>query len=189
MVISQPAIYCLEASKSRLADGFVVRWWRRLGRGRASAAVSRPEFPTFSPADATRTDAVAPVPPVPTVAEPGRGGWRGVPRTPGRELDGDRAARPRRRLARLVPSPSTPFPGGGARLRGGGPPRPALDLATIPTFWDLERAAHEGIVRVYETEGHGRRAAVLAARLRERFRPRLVPRRANQAEQAGASIG
>jgi hypothetical protein len=189
MVISQPAIYCLEASKSRLADGFVVRWWRRLGRGRASAAVSRPEFPTFSPADATRTDAVAPVPPVPTVAEPVAAVGAVSPEAQAENLTATERRARAAALRGLFLARQRRFPAAERAFAEAVRLDPALDLATIPTFWDLERAAHEGIVRVYETEGHGRRAAVLTARLRERFRPRLVPRRANQAEQAGASIG
>ena len=51
----------------------------------------------------------------------------------------------------------------------------ALDLATVPSFWKLERAGHEAAVRAYETVGRGRDAAILASQVRTTFRPRLVP--------------
>ena len=54
---------------------------------------------------------------------------------------------------------------------------PLLDLASVPTFWELHRAGQETVVRAYEEAGRIRDAAVLAATLRHTFRPRAVPAR------------
>ena len=52
---------------------------------------------------------------------------------------------------------------------------PLLALESIPTFWDMERGAHEAAVRAYIAAGREREATYLASRLRTTFRPRLVP--------------
>lgn len=51
---------------------------------------------------------------------------------------------------------------------------PSLDLTAIPTFWQLERGAHEATIRAYVASGRQRDANELTARMRTVFRPRLV---------------
>jgi hypothetical protein len=51
---------------------------------------------------------------------------------------------------------------------------PTLDLTRIPGFWRLERAAHEAAIDAYDEAGRARDAAVLRARVRSTFRPKPV---------------
>jgi hypothetical protein len=54
---------------------------------------------------------------------------------------------------------------------------PQLDLTRTPTFWKLERAAHEAAIAAYLQAGRERDAAVLRARVQSTFRPKpLRPR-------------
>jgi hypothetical protein len=171
MMISQPALLCLEAT------------WRRL-TGRADAldpsleapalpalafesadlpvaveptalvrdAHSAPLVPTFSPAPAPAIDPSAPL----TAAE-------------------SRArAAALRALAfsrqRQFGSAQTAF-AEAARLD------PLLDLTRTPDFWKLERAAHEAAIAAYLDAGRERDAAVLRARVQSTYRPKpLRPR-------------
>jgi len=51
---------------------------------------------------------------------------------------------------------------------------PLLDLTRTPTFWRLERAAHEAAIDAYLLAGRERDAAVLRARVQSTFRPKPV---------------
>jgi hypothetical protein len=51
---------------------------------------------------------------------------------------------------------------------------PSLDLTRIPGFWRLERAAHEAAIDAYDDAGRARDAAVLRAQVRSTFRPKPV---------------
>lgn len=54
---------------------------------------------------------------------------------------------------------------------------PLLDLTRTPAFWKLERAAHEAAIDAYLQAGRERDAAVLRARVQSTFRPKpLRPR-------------
>lgn len=54
---------------------------------------------------------------------------------------------------------------------------PLLDLTRTPAFWKLERAAHEAAIDAYLQVGRERDAAVLRARVHSTFRPKpLRPR-------------
>ena len=54
---------------------------------------------------------------------------------------------------------------------------PVLDLTRTPSFWTLERAAHEAAIAAYAQAGRERDAAVLRARVHSTFRPKpLRPR-------------
>jgi hypothetical protein len=54
---------------------------------------------------------------------------------------------------------------------------PLLDLTRTPAFWKLERAAHEAAIDAYHLAGRERDAAVLRARVQSTFRPKpLRPR-------------
>jgi hypothetical protein len=51
---------------------------------------------------------------------------------------------------------------------------PRLDLATIPHFWNLPRGGQQAAIDAYELAGRERDAAMLIARVRKAFRPKLV---------------
>jgi hypothetical protein len=51
---------------------------------------------------------------------------------------------------------------------------PLLDLTRTPAFWKLERAAHEAAIDAYLQAGRDRDAAVLRARVQSTFRPKPV---------------
>jgi hypothetical protein len=51
---------------------------------------------------------------------------------------------------------------------------PTLDLTRTPTFWKLERAAHEAAIDAYLDADRDDDAAVLRARVRSTFRPKPV---------------
>jgi hypothetical protein len=54
---------------------------------------------------------------------------------------------------------------------------PALDLTRTPSFWRLERAAHEAAIAAYVETGRERDAAVLRAQIHSTYRPKpLRPR-------------
>lgn len=52
---------------------------------------------------------------------------------------------------------------------------PHIDLAALPTFWDLPRAGCEAAVFAYRDAGLAAEATTLNARLRQSLRPRLLP--------------
>ncbi len=54
---------------------------------------------------------------------------------------------------------------------------PELDLTRTPSFWSLERAAHEAAIAAYVETGRDGDAAVLRARVRSTFRPKAVRQR------------
>ncbi len=51
---------------------------------------------------------------------------------------------------------------------------PELDLTRTPTFWSLERSAHEAAIDAYKATGREGDAAVLQARVRSTYRPKAV---------------
>jgi hypothetical protein len=51
---------------------------------------------------------------------------------------------------------------------------PVLDLTRTPAFWKLERAAHEAAIAAYLQTGRERDAAVLRARVHSTFRPKAL---------------
>jgi hypothetical protein len=51
---------------------------------------------------------------------------------------------------------------------------PRLDLATIPRFWNLPREGQQAAIDAYELAGRERDAAMLIARVRKTFRPKLM---------------
>lgn len=162
MVISQPAVYCLAVSKGRFIDSALVRWLRALGRPEPIIGVTAPAAPhpveTYSAPIANAATEPTTSPLTATERRARAAALRGLLLARQRRFDAAERA-----FAEAI------------RLD------PALDLATVPTFWELERSAHEAVVRVYDAHGHARRAALLTARLQQRFRPRLLPTRASLA--------
>ncbi|MCA9880182.1 MAG: hypothetical protein KC442_20450, partial [Thermomicrobiales bacterium] len=59
---------------------------------------------------------------------------------------------------------------------------PALDLTRVPTFWSLERSAHEAAVAAYVAADRPGDAAVLRAKVQSVYRPK--PLRARPAAAA-----
>lgn len=51
---------------------------------------------------------------------------------------------------------------------------PRLDLALLPSFWNLPRRAHEVAVAALHDANRGRDAAALTATIRTRFRPHAL---------------
>jgi hypothetical protein len=51
---------------------------------------------------------------------------------------------------------------------------PTVDLSALPGFWDLSRGGMLAAVDAYEATSRFRDAAALAARIRLRYRPRVV---------------
>lgn len=51
---------------------------------------------------------------------------------------------------------------------------PRLDLALLPSFWNLPRPVHEAAIAALHEADRGRDAAALAATMKMRFRPRAL---------------
>lgn len=51
---------------------------------------------------------------------------------------------------------------------------PRLDLAMLPSFWDLPRRAHDVAIAALHDAGRRRDAAALTATVKTRFRPRAL---------------
>jgi len=51
---------------------------------------------------------------------------------------------------------------------------PGLDLALLPSFWNLPRRAHEAAIAALRDANRTRDAAALTATVRTRFRPRVL---------------
>ena len=177
MMISQPALLCLTAT------------WRRL-TGRITSDAGIAAAPVL--AVAVRSD--------PVVLGPAS------PETPREDSAPAGVARPvpvavqLEEIAVSKPSPAIPlsanerraraaalralalsrgrrFDAAGAAFAEAARLDPLLDLTRTPTFWTLERAAHEAAVDAYVQAGRERDAAVLRARVRSTFRPKpLRPR-------------
>lgn len=169
MVISQPAVYCLAASKSRLADSVLGRWLRALAR--PEPVIELGAHVAFAAVADAAPPVVPTAPPTPDPPDATLASDPGDPPLTATERRARAAA-----LRGLFLARQRRFAAAEGAFAEAIRLDPALDLATVPTFWDLERSAHEAVVRVYDEGGQGRRAAILAARLHERFRPRLVPR-------------
>lgn len=180
MVISQPAVVCLEAARGRLI--------RALWPGRAAAeglserapagAVPAAPVDVASPATVQAAVPVAasfqalvvPVggPPVPESSGPD------VPAASGPLTAAEVRARATA-LRALLLARQRRYDAAETAFVDAARFDPALDLASVPTFWALERGGHEAAIRAYERVGRPNEAALLAARVRRTFRPRMVP--------------
>lgn len=178
MVISQPAIVGLEQARERVERSVVAIWARARARLNGTVVESI-EMATAGagPPVAVASDATG---------EPRTGGDVELAAAPRSEPEPEPAEPPltaEERRARAAAVRGLML----ARKRCYGTAQaafaeaamldPFLDLASVPTFWDLHRAGQETVVRAYEDAGRIRDAAVLAATLRHTFRPRAVPAR------------
>lgn len=157
MVISQPAVICLQATRGRWLRAFLDLCF---GRGPSLAPPAQPiPIAKAMPEEAPLAPAPADTSSPETASEPLTATER---RARAAAFRGLLLSRQRRFAAA-----QTAF-ADAVRLD------PALDLTSIPTFWDLERGAHEIVIRAYEETGRQPDAQALAARLRQTYRPRLV---------------
>jgi hypothetical protein len=164
MMISQPAWWCLEAT------------WQRLLRRPADDAELHLEACGARPAPVTaRTDDASAPGAIAIAAEPAQSGVEsmvssgavaGGPLTPA-----ERRARAAA-LRALALSRGRRFDAARAAFTDAARLDPELDLTRTPTFWKLERAAHEAAIDAYTAAGRDRDAAVLRARVRSTFRPK-----------------
>jgi hypothetical protein len=172
MLISQPALLCLEATWRRVfrlsntdADGSQSHALIPLGPeagviARIDMAVVAPdEGSDAAPTSISQTDLAdstikTPQPELPLTANERRAraaALHALALCRGRRFDAARAA----------------F-GEAARLD------PALDLTRTPAFWKLERAAHEAAIDAYVEAGRDGDAAILRARVRSTYRPKAI---------------
>jgi hypothetical protein len=178
MMISQPAIMCLNAT-----------WQRLMGRSTRSAA-SAAEQPLQEPAPAELiqggVDFTAESLLVATVVDEGespaaKARDSGPARTGQPDVSMPLAANERRAraaaLRAMVLSRERRFAAAAAAFAEAARLDPVLDLTRTPAFWTLERAAHEAAIDAYAQAGRERDAAVLRARIHSTFRPKpLRPR-------------
>lgn len=153
MVISQPAVICLETTTEHVRRVVSAFFGRERRSGAAVAA------PPLESALATGPDG------------------EGV-ETPGRRETVPLSAPERRARAAalrgLLLARQRRFPGAEAAFAEAIRLDPTFDPTTMPTFWDLERGGHEAVVGAFHAAGRPRDAEALAARLRRTYRPRLV---------------
>ena len=166
MVISQPTFVCLDATRMRCLRGVARLWSATGGRfARPAPVACAPDPATLAEAAGTAEAAAEPgALPLPSASEP-------VPLT-----TSERRARAAAVRGLLLARQRRFGPAEAAFAEAAGLD-PALDLASVPTFWELQRGGQEAAVRAYEAVGRIRDAAVLGARLRYTFRPRPVPTR------------
>jgi hypothetical protein len=165
MMISQPALLCLEATVHRLVRGAATDSLPNAARpSDLVVATSRVESETQSAASVSRPESTsAGRAPAPADLE--------APLTPN-ELRARAAA-----LRALALSRGRRFEAARVAFTEAARLDPALDLTRTPAFWKLERAAHEAAIAAYVATGRDRDAAVLRARVNSTFRPRpLKPR-------------
>lgn len=165
MVISQPAVICLEATADhvrRLVAALFGGRKRRSGRLAAAEAVAVP-------------------PPEPVAVR------AGASRLTGGETAAALSAPERRARAAalrgLLLARQRRFAGAEAAFGEALRLDPAFDPTTIPTFWELERGAHEAVVGAFLAADRPRDAALLSARLRRTYRPSLVRTRSSESRE------
>ncbi|MGH2618685.1 MAG: hypothetical protein ACRDJC_25945 [Thermomicrobiales bacterium] len=163
MMISEPALLCLEAT------------WRRLLR--------RPpddDMLPISSATALRIDETSRTEPDTSEASGGaimpatESSRQGVEPSPSGPLTADERRARAAALRALALSRGRQFGAARAAFTDAARLDPRLDLTRTPAFWTLERAAHEAAIDAYVDVGRDRDAAVLRARVRSTFRPRAL---------------
>lgn len=173
MVISQPTIAYWDAMRERIRRALAACRMGTLSRPATGSLVVEPpsvfdapsEYPPMA-GSATEDDLPALVDPVPAALPP---------------IPAAAPLNPTERRARaaavrgLMLARQRRFGSAQSAFAEAATLDPTLDLATVPTFWDLQRAGQEAVVQAYEQVGRVRDAAMLAARLRQRFRPRALP--------------
>ena len=174
MMISQPALLCLNAT-----------WQRLTGQlsGEAESAIARIQPVAAEPPvaldgelaarsfAAAADDATS----MPVAREQVRAATMDV--DPNMPLTANETRARAAALRALALSRGRRFDAAGAAFTEAARLDPALDLTRTPAFWKLERAAHEAAIDAYQRSGRERDAAVLRARVQSTFRPKpLRPR-------------
>jgi hypothetical protein len=184
MVISEPGLICLETSDYRLLRGFAALWF---GPREASADPAYPgsERPPVrvEPALVALEIAASAIEAEPIVSETS-GGDEEQRVTDEAERDETTPLTAQERRARaaalrgLLLGRQRRFTAAQAAFTEASRLDPGLSLESVPTFWEMERGAHEAAVRAYVDAGRSYEASMLASRLRTTYRPRLInPRR------------
>jgi hypothetical protein len=175
MMISQPALMCLEAT------------WRRM-IGREAVSLEPDTDPTpHSGKDALNhasdliADVVETAPAlcasVSTASVSGSPQPSGLPPDTSLPLTANERRARAAALRGLALSRGRRFDAARAAFVEAARLDPMLDLTRIPGFWKLERAAHEAVIDAYQETGRDRDEAVLRARVRSTYRPKpLRPR-------------
>lgn len=186
MVISEPALICLETSDDPFLRGFASLWF-----GPPDSVPTR-EYWGSHRAPVPARQAVAGIgPTAESYSEPFTAGCDGqyvrgeeqrVQNEEANDAGVPLTAQERRArsaaLRGLLHGRQRRFEAAQAAFTEAARLDPELTLESVPTFWDMERGAHEAAVRAYTEAGRGSDASLLASRLRTTFRPRLVsPRR------------
>jgi hypothetical protein len=169
MLITQPALICLETT-----------WHRLLGRAVFDEPEMRPLTPddpdvAVVPATASATEEVAmvaaaqslPAINTPEVVAP-------VDESGAGPLTANERRARAAALRALALSRGRRFASAQSAFAEAARLDPNLDLTRIPGFWRLERAAHEAAIDAYDEAGRTRDAAVLRAQVRSTFRPKPV---------------
>ena len=166
MMISQPALLCLEAT------------WHRLLR-RPLAETDAGHVPDVPPPAHLSAESVGhersaevpsgPAPMAAAVSEPPLGEVAPTGPLTAAERRARAAA-----LRALAFGRGRHFDAARAAFTDAARLDPTLDLTRTPSFWKLERAAHEAAIDAYVAVGRDRDAAVLRARVRSTFRPRAL---------------
>lgn len=184
MVISEPGLICLETSEYRLLRDFASLWFGPPAAmpDRAYAGSVRPPV-RIEPSPASSVIQTSVAEPSPSDAMPiqsdvdEEGSVSELTDADGDEVEPLTAQERRARSAALrgmLHSRQRRFGAAQAAFTEAARIDPALSLESIPTFWDLERGAHEAAVRAYEAAGRTYDASMLASRLRTTYRPRLL---------------
>ncbi|MBA2595577.1 MAG: hypothetical protein M3Q50_01365 [Chloroflexota bacterium] len=162
MMISQPAIICLEA-----------HWNRLLHRHDVSERIEAPASGAArdDTANAASDVAIAATDESLPAQKQRRVGGESAPTGP--LTTAERRARAAA-LRGLALSRARRFDAAGAAFAEAAKLDPRLDLTRTPAFWKLERAAHEAAIAAYVTVGRDRDAAVLRAQVRSTFRPKAL---------------
>ena len=172
MMISQPAMLCLNAT-----------WQRLTGRSMRSAADTGERLHESVPAESTQgvVDVTAESQLLATVLDEGEhiaaAARDQKPALPVRtDVSLPLAANERRARAAalrgMVLSRERRFDAARTAFAEAAGLDPVLDLTRTPAFWTLERAAHEAAIDAYAQAGRERDAAVLRARVQSTFRPK-----------------
>jgi hypothetical protein len=167
MMISEPALLCLEAT-----------WRRLLRRSPDDLELVIAADPPALGGESSSAE--------PRIVEPPGGEaslaiesrQRSVDASPSGPLTADERRARAAALRALALSRARQF--GAAKIAFADAARldPLLDLTRTPAFWTLERAAHEAAIDAYVAAERDRDAAVLRARVRSTFRPKALKPRA-----------
>jgi hypothetical protein len=179
MMISQPALICLEAT-----------WQRLLGRriaGELSAGTPAPNLSDVVPtvvsnpiSDGRTVAELASVRPIESVEVKSSPDEVATPSDDAPLTADERRARAAA-LRALALSRGRRFDAARAAFTEAARLDSTLDLTRTPAFWKLERAAHEAAIEAYLATGRDGDAAVLRARVRSTYRPKAMRTRSGPA--------